>query len=140
MPGSALSPPRSFPDPRMRAAEGPAPRLEGSTSCPGSCPAVGRAGPELCSGSSEAGVPRGEAHALPAPAQPRPSCLCRAQLRAPGPAEARCPPRPGASLTSQGREPVLPGMPGSSQRVLFPRGSESPRILLILLLGRQEKN
>ena len=27
------------------------------------------------------------------PARPRPCCLCRAQLRAPGPAEARCPPQ-----------------------------------------------
>lgn len=120
--------------------EGHAPRLEGSASCPGSCLVVGQAGPELGSGSSEAEVPRGEAHVLPALAPPRPSCLCGAELRAPGPAEARCPPRPGASFTSQGREPVLPGMPGSSQRVLFPRGSESPGILLILLLGRQEKN
>lgn len=74
------------------------------------------------------------------PAQPRPCCLCGAQLPAPGPAEACCPPRPGASLTSQGQEPVLPGMPGSSQRTLFPRGSGSPRILSILLSGRGEKD
>lgn len=74
------------------------------------------------------------------PARPRPCCLCRAQLRAPGPAGARCPPRPGASLTSQGQEPVLPGMPGSSQRTLFPRGSGSPRTPSILILGRQEKD
>lgn len=76
----------------------------------------------------------------PPSSRPAPPVLpLRAQLPAPGPAEARCPPRPGASLTSQGQEPVLPGMPGSSQRVLFPRGSGSPRILSILLLGRKEK-
>lgn len=74
------------------------------------------------------------------PTQPRPWCLCGAQLPAPGPAEACWPPRPGASLTSQGQEPVLPGMPGSSQRTSFPRGSRSPRILSILLSVRGEKD
>lgn len=78
------------------------------------------------------------AHPPSSPPGPAPCrCLCGAELPAPGPAEACCPPRPGASLTSQGQEPVLPGMPGSSQRTLFPRGSGSPRILSILLLGRR---
>lgn len=146
----ALMPRWSFSDPQDTGGRGASPTdgVRGgmsSTSRPRtSLTWRARQGPQSgwdwgSSGSSGATVPWGEALILPAPRPAPPHAAACAELssRLPGPAEACCPPRPGASLTSQGQEPVLPGMPGSSQRTLFPRGSGSPRILSILLLGRR---
>lgn len=89
---------------------------------------VGQAGPRWGWVLGETQVPRKEGAvgrgrmSSQLPAQPRPCCLCRAQLRAPGPAEARCPPPGPAPHSPPSRpEPVL-GNARSSQRTLFPRG------------------
>lgn len=72
-------------------------------------------------------IPWGGALALPAlhpapPGQPMPSS-------APGWEACRGTLHPQASCLTPGQEPVLPGMPGSSQRTLVPRGLGSPEIL-----------
>lgn len=69
------------------------------------------------------------------PTRPRPCGLCRAQLPAPGPAEARCTPGPGASLTSRARNLFSRECRGVLGGLYFPgargasecSGSVSPR-------------
>lgn len=145
----ALMPHWSFSDPQDTGGRGASPTdgVGGGWAAPPVPGPLSRGGPGRATvrlGLGKLGIVRGHgamgrgAHPPSSPPGPAPCrCLCGAELPAPGPAEACCPPRPGASLTSQGQEPVLPGMPGSSQRTLFPRGSGSPRILSILLLGRR---